>query len=219
MKDLFYVEGFSEVAFVRSYMISNSIAFSEDVSDLLNNKVMIYIKNCKSDSAIKPSLLKDKWLLDQLSTPEVRVWIVCDIENFPCFTSFRNDFLKFTTNEKINANFIFINSKPKIEYEYFDDIEHIKTTVRSIKNTLNLNQSTITQNSLVKIELLTDTRINKYIKLENFCRANYNNFSKKLFAEKYFFSLHSANKTIRITERLKNKILSDQLTLPELDKK
>lgn len=213
MRNLFYVEGFSEVAFVRSYLISNSVSFSEDVADLLSHKVNNYIKNCKSESAIKPAILKDKWIFEQLSGSELQVFIVSDTEEFPCYTSFKEDFNDFTTNENINTNFIFINSKPKIEYEYFDDIEHIKSTVKSIKNTLCLNQSSGTQNVIVGPELLTENRSNKYIKLENFCRANYKNFSKRQFAEKYFYSLHAANKTIRISERLRDKILSSQLSL------
>lgn len=213
MRNLFYVEGFSEVALVRSFMISNSLAYSEDIADLLNNNVMNYIKNCKSDSAIKPSVLKDKWIFDQLSGTDMQVWIVSDTEDFPCYKSYKEDFQNFSTNEQINANFIFINSKPKIEFEYFDDIEHIKATVRSIKNQLNISQSDSGQNSLDKIELLTESRGNNYIKLENFCRANYNNFSKRQFAEKYFYSLHAANKTIRISERLKAKMTSGQLLL------
>ncbi|MGE3975275.1 MAG: hypothetical protein AB7F59_12185 [Bdellovibrionales bacterium] len=200
--EFFYVEGFSEVNFIASLLRSKGIVFADDISEIVNGSKQVYLRNCKSDSYIKTALFKDKWLLNDNKQNDKRLWVVADLESFPCYTSFRTDIKDFMLQEAIDIDTVIVNSRPKLEYEYFDDIEHIKQTVLTLYNQGNPQSVLHSCNQLRNLQVLNDGSKNFSARIYEFCKENLNKYPKRAFSEKYFYSLHAQSKGISLTRRV-----------------
>lgn len=205
MRHIFYVEGYSEENFIESFLLFNNFEYTKDIGEFISENARIYLKNCKSDSAIRPSILKDKWWIQKINPTSATIWVVCDLEEFSCYRSLATTYKEFLVEEGIRHKLIIINSRPNLETIYFENIEHIFKTVLALHNTTFPQNILQDPSQLTKHELILNPD-NKHIYcLKNFCRENLKNFNKNEFSEKFFFSFFpSSDATTRLSicERL-----------------
>ena len=76
-KYLIYTEGFSEWNFARSFLYSRGINFTEDIHEIMS-ETNCFLKNCRSDSNIYPSLKRDSWWINEINVDTLIV-IISDI--------------------------------------------------------------------------------------------------------------------------------------------
>jgi hypothetical protein len=201
--NLFFVEGYSEEHFIRSYLALSGLNWTIDVSEYLHARSNNYIINCKSDTTIMPTIRKNKWLFTQPALKGSIIWIVSDAGVYECFSSIYRAYETFFKEEDIKNNFYTIISKPYLEVQYFHNIEHIKHTVKALYNFRNPQNILDSADQLKENSLLTSNSPNKNNVLKDYCRINLGGFNKRTFAKKFFHSLHMAKHEVPITSRLK----------------
>ena len=125
MKHLYFTEGFSEYNFDESFLRINGFLFTRDISEFRNSTNTHYIDNCKNETNIEPTIKKQSWWIKQLAPDSSLIWVVSDISKTTCFEQFRGKLQEFLENQGISLPFVIINSRPKIEWSYFDKPEQI----------------------------------------------------------------------------------------------
>jgi len=207
MRHIFYAEGYSEENFLESFLLSNNFEYTKDLGEFRSHSTTIYLKNCKSDSAIKPSLIEDKWWIQEISTMTASLWVACDLNDSMCYRELATEYRNFLTEQEIHQNLILINSRPNLENIYFENREHILNTVLALHNTTFPQNTFFSVEQLSNIDLIRQPSSSKIDSLKRFCRINLGGrFNKNEFSKKFFSSLFSASTTnnISICNRLEH---------------
>lgn len=197
MNYLFYVEGFSEFNFIKNYLNINSIPFCEDFNEIVKHGGN-FVKNCKSDSNIFPSLKSDQWWIEELEN--CLIIIVSDTDSFPCFTKYKENTQSSLNEIQITKNYKIINSKPEIEQIYLEDIETLKEVIKGYHNQNSISPVATFQD-LASSHLLTDNCEDRHVTKE-ILRKNNISMSKNTFSDKFFATIISKGASLSIIQRL-----------------
>jgi len=194
------VEGFSEYNFIKHYLKYNGKVFTEDFNEIRNHRELFFLKNCKSDSSIFPSLKNDQWWIEELT--DVLIIIVSDLDHVPCYTSFKLNVQDEAKQLQLTKPFKIINSKPEIEQIYMENIPLLKKVIKSYYNQESINPVDNFE-QLKNSDKLTFNCANRFI-INEILRVNGSSMSKKTFSDKFFANAFQQDFVLSITQRLQS---------------
>lgn len=202
MRYLFYSEGYSEENLISAFLRSRGLPYSSDIAVPQQNSSSHYLRNCRSESNIKPALKEDSWWIKKIPIATTKLCVVADLEKIKCYSGYASDINGFVRNKlDLQHQILFVNSKPKMEFEYFDDRECIKGTVIALANMGNPARR-LSMASLKHCGLIERPERDRVSALKKFCQENGGAFDKKQFSEKFFGRVFAGKGKISIATRL-----------------
>lgn len=208
----FFVEGDSEEKFVKKLILSGIILNSWIEKDLLSfikknpadlDKIIFYVDNCESIDRIPHRINEINYLIEKAGSINI---IVCDLENFNCFSERKRKILSILEPEVNIKRIHFVFSKPIIEAEYWN---HPELIIRIVEKDFQLKF-----NRAIKIQGKLNTTTTKWLdELKKIFKMNGLKYRKTHFAEEFFSRIDFKTTSSQLVQRartLLNNIVSEK---------